>query len=128
MSPALSSFTNNTPQMLWNWNTIDACFLADSWQIKSNSMMVASCIGVAFMVVLLEALRRMSKELDAHLSRQFQRRAAFLNAGIAVNEKTQCQSVGEPTTLVFRASAAQQIARSVLYAVTFGVAYILMLL
>ncbi|EKG20796.1 Ctr copper transporter [Macrophomina phaseolina MS6] len=59
--------------MLWNWYTIDACFLAESWHITSRGMFAGSCIGVILMVLLLEFLRRTAKEYDRLLLRQHQR-------------------------------------------------------
>ncbi|GME57939.1 CTR copper transporter protein [Neofusicoccum parvum] len=59
--------------MLWNWYTIDACFLAESWHITSRGMFAGSCIGVILMVMLLEFLRRTAKEYDRLLLRQYQR-------------------------------------------------------
>ncbi|KAI1138130.1 Ctr-domain-containing protein [Hypoxylon sp. FL0543] len=55
--------------MLWNWNTVDACFLAKSWQIKSAGMFAGSCIGVILLAILLEVLRRAVKEYDRYLVR-----------------------------------------------------------
>ncbi|OQE28801.1 hypothetical protein PENSTE_c003G09642 [Penicillium steckii] len=64
--------------MLWNWYTIDACFLSHSWQIKSRGMFAGSCIGVVCLVLCLEALRRLGREYDAlilHRARQRQTRS-----------------------------------------------------
>ncbi|KAK0753723.1 Ctr copper transporter family-domain-containing protein [Schizothecium vesticola] len=57
--------------MLFNWYTIDACFLSSSWQINSNGAFATTCIGVMLMVVMFEALRRLGKEFDDHLLREF---------------------------------------------------------
>ncbi|OJD33288.1 ctr copper transporter family protein [Diplodia corticola] len=65
--------------MLWNWYTIDACFLTTSWHITSRGMFAGSCIGVILMVMLLEFLRRAAKEYDRLLLRQHQR-AVFAEA------------------------------------------------
>ncbi|OLN86304.1 Copper transport protein ctr4-like protein 2 [Colletotrichum chlorophyti] len=115
--------------MLWNWYTIDACFLHESWQIKNAGMFAASCIGVALLTVTLEVLRRLGKEYDALILRQFQARAAELQARLP-KETTCCEpaAVVAPQTLVFRASPLQQLIRSIIHAVTFGLAYIVMLL
>ncbi|KAK8162467.1 Ctr copper transporter [Phyllosticta citrichinensis] len=59
--------------MLWNWNTIDACFLSSSWHITSKGMFAGSCIGVILLVMALEFLRRTAKEYDRMLLRQHQR-------------------------------------------------------
>ena len=57
---------------MWNWNTIDTCFISSSWHIKSKGMFAGSCIGVVLLVVLLEALRRSVKEYDRYLIRSNQ--------------------------------------------------------
>lgn len=54
-------------QMLWNWYTIDTCFIASSWHVRSAGAFAVSCIGVVLLVVLLEFLRRSTKEFDRFL-------------------------------------------------------------
>lgn len=105
--------------MLFNWYTIDACFLSSSWQINSNGAFAATCIGVMLMVVLLEALRRLGKEFDDHLLREFQARLELLTASA---------TPGEQHSVTFRASPLQQLIRAVIHAATFALAYIVMLL
>ncbi len=55
--------------MLWNWNTVDACFLSASWQIRSAATFALLCIGVIMLVVLFEALRRAGREYDRYIIR-----------------------------------------------------------
>ena len=45
--------------MIWNWNTIDTCFIDESWHVKSNGMFAGSCIGVFFLAILLNAFRQL---------------------------------------------------------------------
>jgi copper transporter 1 len=52
--------------MLWNWYTVDTCFLSSSWHNTSKGMFAGSCIGVILLVVVLEALRRAGKEYDRY--------------------------------------------------------------
>jgi copper transporter 1 len=139
-------FTNNT-QMLWNWYTIDACFLASSWHIKTKGMFAASCIGVVLLVVALEFLRRMGKEYDAYILRQYTRRAASLRhvsresyTNSKANDAYEYNSdncgpdaacspaLPRQQFITFRASPAQQLTRGVIHAATFGLGYIIMLL
>ncbi|KAG5660690.1 hypothetical protein HG530_009007 [Fusarium avenaceum] len=114
-------------EMLWNWNTIDACFLASSWQIRTQGMMAATCIGTILLVVLVEFFRRMGKEYDALLQRGFQRQASTHSVALAA---AGCTGAVVPTrqTLTYRASPLQQLIRSFIHALTFGGAYIVMLL
>ncbi|KAH8883371.1 ctr copper transporter [Thozetella sp. PMI_491] len=109
--------------MLWNWSTIDACFLSSDWHITSKGAFAATCIGAALMVVLLEALRRIGKEYDESILRQFNARLSLIEAD------AESRGTGAPgRTVVFRASPLQQLIRSIIHAVTFGLAYIVMLL
>ncbi|KAG5941965.1 hypothetical protein E4U53_007312 [Claviceps sorghi] len=103
--------------MLWNWYTIDACFLTPSWHITNNAMFAATCIGVILLVTLVECTRRLGKEYDAFLLRQFRREAT---------RRAQLASSSQVVTL--RASLPQQLTRAVLHALTFGAAYMVMLL
>ncbi|KAK4099407.1 Ctr-domain-containing protein [Parathielavia hyrcaniae] len=130
--------------MLWNWYTIDACFLSSSWQINSNGAFAATCIGVVLMVVLLEALRRAGKEYDEHIQRDFAARVALLANAAAgpagdAAAATACPAAAGrrpeeegaallPQTATFRASPLQQFVRALIHAATFGLAYIVMLL
>lgn len=144
--------------MLWNWYTIDACFLTPSWHITTHGAFAATCIGVILLVVALEALRRLSKEYDEHIQRDFAARMSLLANGDAGQPAASSSSspspagpgvcpaapgaaaaaaaavggtAGEalaPQTVTFRASPLQQLVRSVLHAATFGLAYIVMLL
>ncbi|EGO52057.1 hypothetical protein NEUTE1DRAFT_96536 [Neurospora tetrasperma FGSC 2508] len=65
--------------MLWNWYTIDACFLHQSWQITTRGAFAATCIGIMLMVVMLEFLRRLAKEYDEWIVRDFRRRSALIS-------------------------------------------------
>ncbi|KAI6360461.1 hypothetical protein MCOR25_006747 [Pyricularia grisea] len=103
---------SNTPDckisMLWNWHTIDACFISTDWRITSTATFAGSCIGVILLVVCLEALRRSVKEFDRLLAR---RHAASPDAA-------------RP----FRPSALQQGVRAALHTAQFAMAYFIMLL
>lgn len=125
-------------QMLWNWYTIDSCFLAESWHVSSQGAFAASCIGTVLLVMILEALRRFGREYDDWILRGFQAGAASLsdssssrhngNVGKAGVETTVTAARGNGRVVVFRASPLQQVIRSVIHAVALGLAYIIMLL
>ncbi|CAG7920956.1 unnamed protein product [Penicillium olsonii] len=104
--------------MLFNFNTIDACFLSSGWQIKNNGMFAATCIGTVLLVVLVEFCRRMGREYDNFLTRQFQRQAAH---GTFAKQ-------WQRSSVTFRATPLQQLTRAIIHAVTFAGAYITMLL
>ncbi|PYH66409.1 high-affinity Cu transporter CTR3 [Aspergillus vadensis CBS 113365] len=65
--------------MLWNWNTMDACFISSSWHITSPSMFAGSCIGVVFLVICLEFLRRVASEYDAFIINRARLKAQSLD-------------------------------------------------
>ncbi|KAJ5641856.1 hypothetical protein N7490_005856 [Penicillium lividum] len=103
--------------MLFNFYTIDACFLSAGWQIKNGGMFAATCIGIILLVILVEFCRRMGREYDDFLTRSFQRQvrqAAYTSA--------------KNRAITFRATPLQQLTRAIIHAVTFAGAYITMLL
>ncbi|KAF5680853.1 ctr copper transporter family [Fusarium heterosporum] len=125
--------------MLWNWNTIDSCFIASSWRITSKGMFAGSCIGVILLVMSLEFLRRAVKEWDRHLLRQhaakFQdsttadtsagpSRTNDSESGKDGNAVVSCASPIPP----FRPNVWQQAIRALLHMTQFAVAYFVMLL
>lgn len=143
--------------MLWNWNTIDTCFIARSWHVRSSGAFAGSCIGVVLLVILLEGLRRTCKEYDRYLVQQHARRLAAESTSqtpLVADEhrsgsgspsvgdadaKTPRQHTAVLSNLTqsvfgrsagsngFRPSAAQQAIRAALHMVTFAVAYFVML-
>lgn len=66
--------------MLWNWNTVDSCFLAESWHVKTKGAFAGSVIGVFILVILIEALRRGAREYDRYLVR-----SAMVSAGYSID-------------------------------------------
>lgn len=96
-------------------------------------MMAASCIGVVLLVVLLEFLRRMGREYDQLLIDQVRRHGAYLvdqQARYVKAPVSECTRMtnNQASSMSFRVSPLQQLARAVIHAVTFGVGYIVMLL
>ncbi|CAH0016715.1 unnamed protein product [Clonostachys rhizophaga] len=126
-SSSMSSSSDCKLSMLWNWYTVDACFLSSTWQIESNAMFAASCIGVVLLVIMLELLRRLGKDYDNLILRHFQRHIA---AQTSSPSNACCSASPTPGHMIvtFRASPLQQLIRAVIHGVTFGVAYIVMLL
>lgn len=113
--------------MLWNWDVTDSCFLAASWHITTGGTFAATCIGVILLVILVEFTRRLSREYDELLLRQFSRQATRSRTNLALRSDQEVDgSVSAVITL--RASPLQQFIRAVLYAATVAGAYILMLI
>ncbi|KAG5636468.1 hypothetical protein H0H81_007948 [Sphagnurus paluster] len=114
--------------MLWNWTTVDACFLSEQWHIRSVGAYVGSVISLFFVVILLEAFRRLGREYDRKIVREHNARYA---AGTAAGEDGSLSKFADgsiSTPPPFRPSVAQQAIRSLFYFVQFSAGYILMLL
>ncbi|KAK3314846.1 putative high affinity copper protein [Apodospora peruviana] len=121
--------------MLWNWDTIDTCFISSSWHIRSSGMFAGSCIGVVLLVVSLELLRRTVKEYDRFLMRKHtaaarlqQKDSSALpgppgNNLLPDNAVVTCSGSGS-----YRPTILEQATRSLLHMVQFAVAYFIMLL
>ncbi|BEI85999.1 hypothetical protein CcaverHIS002_0602860 [Cutaneotrichosporon cavernicola] len=92
--------------MLWNWTTIDACFLSRSWHIKTKAMFAGSIVGVFFLCMLIEGIRRLAREYDRQIIRA---------------NRTDKGRVYPPTF-------AQHVVRTLAYGVQFTGAFLVMLL
>ncbi|KAI0095990.1 copper transport protein ctr4 [Daldinia grandis] len=124
-----SSNATCTHAMAWNWNTIGTCFLAESWRIENEGTFAASCIGVFILVVCLEFLRRVGKEYDSFILRQFQQHVAAEARASKAGDSCRSEAPAPgPQVVTFRATPVQQLIRSIIHAFAFGAAYILMLI
>ncbi|KAL4783157.1 Ctr copper transporter [Aspergillus varians] len=128
--------------MLWNWNTIDTCFLAESWHIRSRGMFGGSCIGVICLVIVLEFLRRIAREYDAFIVHRAQLRAQYLSPaqipvassssdngdGAGVQKTAAATTTAPSQSLRVRPNLIEQLIRALLHMLQFAVAYFVMLL
>lgn len=119
--------------MLWNWNTVDSCFIAESWHVTSKGMFAGSCIGVILLVMTLEFLRRAVKEFDAYLIRQHEIKFQASDAAHgAASDSSKHDSAAAAACAVpvppFRPNVFQQAIRAFLHMCQFAVAYFVMLL
>ncbi|KAF2134817.1 Ctr-domain-containing protein [Dothidotthia symphoricarpi CBS 119687] len=122
--------------MLWNWNTVDACFIARSWRITSKGMFAGSCVGVVLLVILLELLRRAGKEYDRFIVAQHAKSLAAnvptssssSDTGTSKIPTTSTAACTPTTAQTFRPSVLQQAIRALLHTCQFAVAYFVMLL
>ncbi|RYO84324.1 hypothetical protein DL766_008896 [Monosporascus sp. MC13-8B] len=122
--------------MLWNWNTIDSCFLSSTWRIRSAGMFAGSCIGVILLTMSLEFLRRLVKEYDRYLIRKHTAGTAI--AASPNNSKGSSEEGHASTATVLapcatplqgtRPNVFEQALRALLHMVQFAVAYFIMLL
>ncbi|TXT10965.1 hypothetical protein VHUM_01716 [Vanrija humicola] len=98
--------------MLWNWNTVDSCFLSKSWHVKTKAMFGGSVVGVFFLCMAIEAVRAAARAYDRKLV------AARV---AAASEKGGPVGLVQPTLL-------QQVVRALAYGVQFTGAFLVMLL
>ncbi|KAI1643533.1 Ctr copper transporter family-domain-containing protein [Daldinia loculata] len=121
--------------MLWNWYTIDSCFLARSWHNTTPGMFAGSCIGVVLFTMTLELLRRTAKEYDRYLVRKHAS-AATAASMVPPKDSNNETTMASPTSTRqgalqasgFRPTAWEQAIRALLHMVQFAVAYFVMLL
>lgn len=121
--------------MLWNWYTVDSCFIARSWHVRSSGAFAGSCIGVILLVIALEFIRRSQREYDAYILRQSRSSVTELQAE---RRESGSSTAKQPLSAVviplqrrsgiFQPSIFQQIIRSLFFMVQFGVGYFIMLL
>ncbi|GAQ07175.1 copper transport protein CTR3 [Aspergillus lentulus] len=154
----ISPLTSPTVQMLWNWYTIDSCFLSSQWHNTSRGMFAGSCIGVICLVICLEFLRRVGREYDAFIVRRAHLRRQYLSATASSQGLTRATdtdadasaensqettrgvqgvaSKGAPQTICsafedktpVRPTLIEQLVRALLHMLQFAVAYFVMLL
>lgn len=92
-------------------------------------MMVASCIGATLLTVLLECCRRAGREYDDFIASQMERSVAVRKQGSAPpSSALSSLAASSSKAVTMRASPFQQLARAFIHAITFGVAYVAMLL
>lgn len=128
--------------MLWNWYTIDSCFIARSWHNKTKAQFAGTCIGVVLICMLLELVRRAQREYDRSIVRQWEaQRASQCASSTGCAENASGSSEVEQAKggalvlgkslvapLTFRPTILQQAARAGFYVVQFWAAYLIMLL
>ncbi|KAI9887362.1 MAG: Copper Transporter integral membrane protein that functions in high affinity copper transport [Watsoniomyces obsoletus] len=128
--------------MLWNWYTIDSCFIARSWRIRSRGAFAGSCIGVILLVIALEFLRRSQREFDRYVRTtnqrgRIERSSSSSNSDGDGSDSSQSKSGlrvgvrawrGAPIGGGSQLKLWQQMVRSLLYMVQFAVGYFIMLL
>ncbi|KAL1666208.1 Ctr copper transporter family-domain-containing protein [Schizophyllum commune] len=109
--------------MMWNWNTIDACFISEQWHIRSKADYAGSIVGIFFLVILVEWTRRASREYDRRIVKEYEARAS----GVAAHDSTAKLDAGA-SVAPFRPTLVQQLIRSLFYVAQFGAGYMMMLL
>ncbi|WWC66086.1 uncharacterized protein I303_108708 [Kwoniella dejecticola CBS 10117] len=107
--------------MLWNWYTIDSCFLSATWHVRSKGGFAGSVIGVFLLCIAIEFVRRVGREYDRRL-------IMAAKAGLTpVTLPEVSKDASSPTTYHFRPSWVQQIIRGIAYGSQFTAAFLVML-
>ncbi|KAI1441551.1 Ctr-domain-containing protein [Annulohypoxylon stygium] len=123
--------------MLWNWYTIDSCFLASTWHVTSSGMFAGSCIGVILLTMSLEFLRRTGKEYDRYLVRKHNSAPIAAMPPSSKDKDTDSKDAVASSSPInptprnpggFRPTIFEQAIRALLHMVQFAVAYFIMLL
>ncbi|ABN68367.2 Copper Transporter integral membrane protein that functions in high affinity copper transport [Scheffersomyces stipitis CBS 6054] len=124
--------------MLWNWYTIDSCFIARSWHVKSKGGFAGSCIGVFFLVVAAQWLHRFCRELDKSFVRKHLANK-LASENFSSEDELERSKIGESAFCFLRcftpvgygditADFFEHAVRTFLYTVEWGLSYIIMLL
>jgi len=144
--------SDGTPHLVPHWaysteyTDIPQGFISQTWHITSHGMFAASCIGVIALVVVLEFLRRLGRENDRKLhegmSQQPIRRVSndsVTSDGHAMEKayvntdkgNATCSQAVPMCSTPARVDGVRllrrQLLRSLLHMITFGVAYMVML-
>lgn len=133
--------------MLWNWYTVNSCFIARSWHVRSKAQFAGSCIGVFLLVVLHQWLHRFAREYDAALIRSKSTKAdvsAGSDNALATESSLPTLKPSQPAAMAntmshkwfvaaksvggVYATPFEHLVRTLLFTVEWGVAYIIMLL
>ncbi|WWC67749.1 uncharacterized protein I206_101661 [Kwoniella pini CBS 10737] len=115
-----SNTTCQMSDMLWNWDVINTCFISSGWQNSTKGSFAASCIGVSFISILLELFKKISKDYDKLILKQL--------SNISFKSKKQNQNYFIGIDKKRRATPLQQLIRTLLHVLIFGISYLLMLL
>ncbi|KAF9255230.1 Ctr copper transporter [Marasmius fiardii PR-910] len=105
--------------MLWNWYTVDACFISTDWHIRSAGAYAGMLIALFFLVILVEGVRRLGREYDRRIVAH--QRAMILHSDPSIDK-----TFG--STIAIQPTHTQQAVRSLFHMVQFSAGYMLMLL
>lgn len=118
--------------MLWNWYSVDTCFLSSSWKIRSTGGFAGFCIGVVVMSILLQGLGWVCKFYDKRLIRQHQLKAIALATQAAHNSQIASSVFAKHAHVspraAFRPNIIQQGIRTLIRTARFTLAYWIMLM
>lgn len=127
--------------MLWNWYTIDTCFIANSWHVKSKGGFAGSCLGVFFLVMTSQWLHRFAREYDVALMAKY---APEDNYRSKEFDSDSTSALVRPNPELYaishqwlwrplngdgvKPSVVEHLTRGILFTLEWGLSYIIMLL
>lgn len=131
--------------MLWNWYTIDSCFIARGWHVRTKGMFAGTCIGVFLMVFFSQWLARVAKEFDRAVDSQRVNGAFALESDSSVEKSGGCfaprvqrgGTTGQPILYVLShrwlfqpasVSFVNHVIKCGLFTIQWGLSYLIMLL
>lgn len=124
--------------MLLNWNTINTCFLSSTFQVRSSAGFAGVCISSFLLVVLLEFLRRLQRNLDHTLRVHQATRREHVDAKELQEFNDEELLLEGRATQVARQerlfsgfaldTIAEQVARGLVHMLQFAISYCIMLL
>lgn len=134
--------------MLWNWYTVNSCFIARSWHVRSKAAFAGTCIGVFLLVVLHQWLHRFAREYDAALIRSKSAKAdvsvgsddALATSEVSLQTLKPSQTPAMANTMSHKwfvaaksvrgiyATPFEHLVRTLLFTLEWGLAYFIMLL
>lgn len=89
-------------QMLWNWSTIDTCFISRTRHARSAGGFPGSCISVILLVIALEFLRQSQRGFDRYNTCTVQLLLlALLRSMVAVSRVVKLPSTNSETPSLF---------------------------
>ncbi|KZV94879.1 Ctr copper transporter [Exidia glandulosa HHB12029] len=119
--------------MLWNWFTVDSCFISKSWHVRSAAGFAGTVLAVFMLVVVIELVRRAGREYDRHIASAGNGAPASLGLQLPPSPFHPATSTAELLPLPATASGTgihkfRQAVRSTLYMVQYSAGLLLMLI
>lgn len=130
--------------MLWNWTTINSCFISRSWHVHTRGGFAGTCIGVVLMGITVELVRRVQREFDRHLLAKWLARQQELNPSAVLASASAESDASKTSSFItkilpttparalaggyYHPSVLEQALRAFLYLIQYAGAYFIMLL
>lgn len=115
-SSSSSSSSSCKISMLWNWYTIDTCFIARSWKNDTKGKFAGSCIGCFALVVAAQWLHRCGRQFDIELTKRHRiKQLVQTHSTAGTYEST--SSLEEPVLNEYKALSTEADVKTTFYAI-----------